>query len=152
MREAKILCLQCSDHVWASTSISTSVVVGGQAKGLAAVGFCRGGELLADAVHFLEVQSPSIFAAGFMAVLLAHEQKIRARSQHGFGQRLASEQRIAKINWAQMGHALAVRGKPTLGRNALAILFFVTVLRRNNGISGTALLCPGATIVAASIV
>ena len=34
MREAKILCLQCSDQVWASTSISTSVGSAGRFRAL----------------------------------------------------------------------------------------------------------------------
>ena len=46
--------------------------VGGQAKSLAAVGLFLRSELCADAVHFLEIERPGIFAAGLGQSFIVH--------------------------------------------------------------------------------
>jgi len=43
-----------------------------------------------------------------VTVFFAHEQEVRAGGEHRFGQRLATEQRIAQIDRAQLAHAPAV--------------------------------------------
>ena len=83
---------------------------------------------------------------------LGREQEVDAARQHGFAERLAGEQIVAEIDGAQIFHARAMRRKPALGGIALAILFFGPVrLDDELGISGTTMLWPGATMVAASI-
>ena len=66
-----------------------------------------------------------------VAVPFAYGQKVRARCQHGFGQRLATEQCVAQIDRAQVLDSLAMRAQAAFGCVALAILFLGSILRRD---------------------
>jgi uncharacterized protein (DUF2062 family) len=63
-----------------------------------------------------------------VSVFLAHEQKIRAGCEYGFGQWLATEQSIAQIDRAQVLNPLAMRDQPAFGGIALAILLLGSIL------------------------
>ncbi len=93
-------------------------------------------------------QSVQPFIQQLVGAGLAHEDKIEARGQGGFAQRLVGVQIVAKQRDSIVAIRLTAPGQPTLGRGMFRVLLVMAILGGVTNSGANAITCfrPGATM------